>query len=343
MSQKNDTITLLLTLVITSIIVGGVWVVFGPFLNQLFNQSRLLETNTTEKSPETFADVKNVPEGLFDYGGSTTWAPIRKEVDEAIQTVYPKFSLRYTDPIGGNPGSGTGIKMLLNNQLAFSQSSRSLKTKEYEEAEKKDFKLKEIPVAIDGIAIAINPNLKVSGITVSQLKDIYTGKIKNWSEVGGSNMPIIPYSRTKQAGGTVEFFVENVMEGEEFGNNIEYVYSTTLALRKVADNLGSIYYASAPEVIPQCTVKTLPIGRNAANFISPYQLPLKPLSQCPKERNQLNIEAFKTGEYPLTRRLFVIVKQNGQKDEIAGLKYVELLLTNQGQKLISQAGFVPIN
>jgi phosphate transport system substrate-binding protein len=341
MAQKSDLVPLILTLLITSIFVGVGFYIFAPFLNQVGNQTKTNSPNS--KSPETFAEVKEIPEGLFNYGGSTTWAPIRKEIDEAIKTVYPKFSLRYTDPISGNPGSGTGIKMLLNNQLAFSQSSRSLKTKEYEEAETKGFKLKEIPVAIDGIAIAVNPDLNLPGITVSQLKDIYTGKIKNWSEVGGDNIPIIVYSRTKEAGGTVEFFVENVMEGEDFGSNIEYVYSTTLALRKVAENLGSIYYASAPEVIPQCTVKTLPIGSNSNEFITPYQEPFVPLSQCPNQRNQLNIQGFQTGEYPITRRLFVIVKENGQLDEVAGVKYAELLLTKQGQELIEQTGFVPIN
>jgi phosphate transport system substrate-binding protein len=355
MTQKNETTTLILTLAITAIIVGGGFWVFNRFQGNQptptqssnvtqtgVNQIDSTQTNSERPPPETFAEVKDVPSGLFNYGGSTTWAPIRKEIDVAIQTVYPKFKLRYTDPISGTPGSGTGIKMLLDNQLAFSQSSRSVTTKEYQQAEQKGFTLKEIPVAIDGIAIAVNPNLNIPGITISQLKDIYTGKIRNWSEVGGDNIPIIPYSRSKEAGGTVEFFVNNVMEEEEFGDQIEYVYGTTQGLRKVAANQGGIYYASAPEVVPQCTIKTLPIGRKADEFVPPYQPPFIPLSECPNQRNQLNQQGFATGEYPITRRLFVIVKQNGQEDESAGLAYAEFLLTNQGQELINQAGFVPI-
>ena len=72
--------------------------------------------------------------------------------------------------------------MLLNNQLAF---DHAVKDKEYQQAQQRGFKLEEIPVAIDGIAIAVNPNLNIPGLTLSQLKDIYTGKIAgNLARVG---------------------------------------------------------------------------------------------------------------------------------------------------------------
>ncbi|MEA5536442.1 PstS family phosphate ABC transporter substrate-binding protein [Crocosphaera sp. XPORK-15E] len=354
MNNKKDTQILLLSLLMTSIVLGGAFWGINYFGIWQFSQnkdsqpsdSQVNQNNSEDKTSGTpkdfFRQVNNVPSGLFNYGGSTTWAPIRQQVDSVIQSVYPNFRLRYTDPINGNAGSGTGIKMLLNGQLAFSQSSRSLKSEEYQEAKNKGFNLKEIPVAIDGIAIAVNPNQKTTGLTISQLQDIYVGKIRNWSEVGGENIPIIPYSRRKEAGGTVDFFIENVMNEQEFGANIEYIDTTTQALRKVADNLGGIYYASAPEVVPQCSIKTLPIGVKTDQLIPPYQSPFVPLSQCPKLRNQLNQSGFQSGEYPLTRRLFVIVKENGEDDEKAGLTYAELMLTNQGQTLIKQSGFIPI-
>lgn len=359
MTQKNETTTLLLTLLITTILIAGGFLIYNLFFkssnssSQLNSQKDEMPKNIASKTlPKTLAEVKDVPEGLFRYGGSTTWVSIRQEVDEAIKIVHPQFQLRYIQTIGNNPGSGTGIKMLLDDQLSFSQSSRSLKIEEYQEAEIRGFKLQEIPVGIDGIAIAVNPKLDIPGITISQLKDIYIGKIKNWQELGGQNIPITAYSRTKEAGGTVEFFNKNVMENQEFGNNIEYVNSTTQGLNKVSKNIGGIYYASAPELVIQCQIKPLPIGKNSNQFIPPYKLPYIPPSQCPNQRNQVNKEAFKTGEYPLTRRLFVIIKSRIQQnetttlptnlDEIAGLKYTELLLTEQGQDLIDKAGFVPI-
>jgi phosphate transport system substrate-binding protein len=347
MSQQhktNETAVLALTLVITLGLVGGVfwWLANTSGINvgDVSRNESKPEKQTTDR--ETFAQVSNVPSGLFSYGGSTTWAPIRSVADPVIQRVLPQFQLRYTDPTAGAPGSSTGIRMLLNNQLAFSQSSRSIKDEEYQQAKARGFTLKEIPVAIDGLAIAVNPDLNIPGLTVAQLQDIYTGKTTNWKIVGGPDLPITPYSRRPEEGGTVEFFEENVLRGEEFAPNVQYILTTTQALREVGKNPGGIYYASAPEVVGQCSIKPVPIGRTADKLIPPYQEPLVTVSECPQKRNQLNVDAFKSGEYPITRRLFVIVKQNSQIDQQAGETYAELLLTEQGQELISQAGFVRI-
>jgi phosphate transport system substrate-binding protein len=230
--------------------------------------------------------------------------------------------------------------MLLDNQLAFSQSSRAIKPEENEQAKQLGFTLKAIPVAIDGIAIAVNPSLKISGLTVTQLKDIYTGKITNWEQLGGPKLPITPYSRRLEDGGTVEFFEENVLTEEKFGDDVQFIPTTTQALQQLAKNPGGIYYASAPEIIGQCTVKPLPLGQKAQKLVAPYKEPFVPLQKCPQQRNQLNTYVFQNGEYPITRRLFVIVKQNGQSDEQAGEAYANLMLTNQGQELIAKAGFV---
>ena len=341
MSQKNEILPLLLTVMVTSALLGGIawWLLNKTFPNL---NDRSNSSSSNNQISETLAAVKNVPEGLFNYGGSTTWAPIRKEVDFIIQQVWPKFRLVYTDPTAGTPGTGSGIRMLIENQLAFSQASRSLKDEEIQRAQQRGLTLKEVPVAIDGIAIAVHPDLPVSGLTITQLKDIYTGKISNWQQVGGPNLAIIPYSRRKEDGGTVEFFIDQVLEKADFGDNIQYVYSTTPALRKVSQNPGGIYYASAPEVVPQCGIKTLPLGKSENKLVAPYQEPSIPSSQCPQKRNQLNELAFQKGEYPITRRLFVIIKQNGQLDEQAGEAYANLLLTDQGQELIEKAGFVPL-
>ncbi|MDF5712473.1 MAG: PstS family phosphate ABC transporter substrate-binding protein [Rhizonema sp. NSF051] len=342
MSQKNETAVLILALVITLGLAGAIfwWLTKSSGLRiSPFNNYK---SPSSGQSSGDLASVTNVPSGLFSYGGSTTWAPIRKVTDSVIQTAQPQFRLRYTDPTTGSPGSGSGIKMLLNNQLAFSQSSRSLDKSEYEQARSQGFTLKEIPVAIDGIAIAVNPNLNIPGLTLSQLKDIYTGKITNWQQVGGPNIPTIPYSRRQEEGGTVEFFVQNVLEKEKFGSNVQFISTTTQALREVARNMGGLYYASSPEVVGQCTVKPLPLGRKPDQLVPPYQIPFVSLRQCPAQINQLNATAFQNGEYPITRRLFVIVKQNGQSDQQAGEAYANLLLTSEGQKLISKAGFVQL-
>ena len=345
MSQKhqaNETAVLVLALTITLGLVGCVywWLVNNGVISNFPKNS---SSQIVQPKDDTFAQVRNVPSGLFSHGGSTTWASIRREVDPLIQTAQPQFRLRYTDPTTGAPGTTSGVKMLLSNQLAFSESSRSIKQEEYQQAQHLNITLKEIPVAIDAIAIAVNPNLNIPGLTLAQLKDIYTGRITNWKQVGGPELAIIPYSRHLEDGGTIQFFDENILGGEKFADNVQFIPRTTEALQKLAKNPGGIYYASAPEIVGQCTVKSLPVGHQSDRLIPPYQEPFVSLEQCPQQRNQINAAAFQSGEYPITRRLFVIVKQNGQSDDQqAGEAYIKLLQTTQGKELITKAGFVTI-
>lgn len=358
MSQKNETAVLVLALLITAgLVAGGFWWftrkagvdVSGLTGSKL--EQPLPDTKNTNSTPgqqsgktegENLTSVQNVPTGLFNYGGSTSWAPIRQLINPAIQAARPEFRLRYVQPIGAPPGSSTGIKMLLDGKLALAQSSRPLLEGEYSQAQQRGFGLKQIPIAIDGLAIAVNPNLNIPGLTIEQLKSIYTGKTTNWKQLGGPDLKIRPYSRPTTDGGTVELFVQDILRGQPFGSNVEFVSTTTQSLQKLASDPGGIYYASAPEVVPQCTIKPLPLGRSPGEFVPPYQEPFVPASQCPAKRNQLNIQAFQTGQYPITRNLFVIVKQNGQIDEQAGEAYANFLLTGQGQDLIAQVGFVRI-
>lgn len=366
MSQKNDTSILVLALLITLSLGGGGFWWFTSLTNRASNsnisttkdnqnnnqgnnQNNQKNQNNNQNFPSanfspvrTFTQVQNVPKALVPYGGSTTWAAIRGEVDSLIQVVWPDFQLRYTQHPTKPPGSTTGLEMLLNDQLAFAQSSRSIKETEYQQAQQKGFTLKQIPVAIDGIAVAVNPRLDIPGLTMSQLKQIYTGKVSNWNEVGGPNLPIIAYSRQLEDSGSVEFFIENILNGESLGASVSFVPTTTEALRLVGSNLGAIYYGSAPQIVPQCQVKAIPIANQGGEFIPPYQEPLVSPEECPAKRNQLNRVAFQNGTYPITRRLFVIVKQNGQIDQQAGEAYAQLLLSDQGQDLIEKAGFVRI-
>jgi phosphate transport system substrate-binding protein len=334
MPRKKETLPLLLYLIatISLMLVGSSFIIF------------IISSEITSTSPNsvTSCNVPNLPQGIFSYGGSTTWATLRKDVDSVLEKICPQFDLRYIQPLFQDPGSGTGIQMLIDNQLAFTQSSRSIKLEETSQAQQKGFRLKEIIVAIDAIAIAVNHNLNIPGLTTAQIKDIYTGKITNWQKLGGANLPIIPLSRSQEAGGTVDFFIEYVLNKDKFGNNVSYIGTTTEALRKIANTPGGIYYGSAPEIVPQCTIKSLPIGRTNGQFVTPYQQPEIAQSQCPNQRNHLNVENFRNGNYPITRNLFVIIKQNGQSDQQAGEAYANWLLTPQGQELIEKAGFVRI-
>jgi ABC-type phosphate transport system substrate-binding protein len=333
---RNIKVTLLAGLV--GAVVGGA--VALPIIN-LINPPR---SQSAEQPDDSRLSSVNPPSGTWLYGGSTTWAPIRGLVDKKIKQEFPKFSLTYSQHPTLPPGSGTGIKMLLDGQLSFAQSSRPVMTSEYEMAASRGVKLKQVSVAIDGLAIAVHPSLNIAGLTLEQLKGIYTGQITNWSQVGGPKLKITPYSRPNDSG-TTEFFQENILETNSFGANVVFIPTTTQALNQVGKrpNEGGIYYASAPEIINQCIVKSIPISLHVGSaFIAPYQGVIKPGEKCPGQNKQLNLEALQNGEYPISRRLFVIIKQNGQVDEQAGEAYARLLLTGEGQKLIKEAGYIPI-
>ncbi|MBM0741097.1 PstS family phosphate ABC transporter substrate-binding protein [Phormidium sp. CLA17] len=352
MTQKNDVPVLVFSFLVTAGLVGGGfwWLTQKSGLNvgTLFSQGSSSTSptnssnNSNSSSVQDFAQVQNVPSGLFTYGGSTSWAPIRRDVDAAIQAARPEFRLRYVNPTGEAPGSATGIRMLMRDELAFAQSSRPVTEQEYQQAQQRGIKLKQIPVAIDALAVAVNPSLNVSGLTVQQLGDIYTGKLTNWSQVGGPNVPIQPITRPVSAGGTIELFAEQIMKGRGFGSKVQTVSTTTGAVRKLAQTFGGIYFASAPEIVDQCTVKPIAIGRTSNELVSPYQGSLIPPSQCPAKRNQLNEAAIRGGQYPITRNLFVVIKQNNQKEQQAGEAYTDFVLSNQGQTLLEKAGFVSI-
>lgn len=337
--KSNSLLPLLLSLLATL----GLLATGAVLVLRLINNGEIIgnsNLNLGNKGQSTFTQVKNVPTGLFNYGGSTTWAPIRRDVDPLLQAAWPNFQLRYVDPPTGTPGSGSGIRMLLNNQLSFSQSSRPLKDEELAKAAAQGVKLTAIPIAIDGLAIAVNPRLGISGLTVQQVVDIYTGKVTNWQQVGGPDLKIIPFSRRPEDGGTVEYFIQEVLGKQPFGRNVVMVRDTTDGLRRVAATQGGIYYASAPEVVGQCSIHPLPLGRQPNQYVPPYQEPYIPPQRCPQERNQLNHRAFQEGTYPITRRLFVITKADDSLDAKAGRAYAELLLTDQGQAAIEKAGFV---
>ena len=310
---------------------------------ELGKESVLKSNPIVGKAPQNFAQVANVAVGVFDYGGSTAWAPLRLLVDSAIQAERPELQLRYAQPEGKPPSSRMGIQMLLKDKLAFVQSSQSLLPEEHQQAQQLGFELEQIPVAIGGIVVAINPTLNISGLTLEQLSLIYSGEITNWIEVGGPDLLIKPYSRPVKIGGKVKFFQDNILNGEKFGANVEYFDTTTSALRQLANNVNGIYYASAQAILPQCTVKPISIGNDLEQLVAPYLEPLVSSLQCPDKRNKLNTKAFQTAQYPLTHYLYVIIKKNGGVEEQVGKAYAQFLLTPEGQKLISKAGFIPIH
>ncbi|MBN3870888.1 PstS family phosphate ABC transporter substrate-binding protein [Nostoc sp. JL33] len=330
--------------VLTLIVIGGLlwWLLKPNLLSRSSVNSSNQSLNTGSSSGSTFQTVADVPTASFNYGGSTAWASIRQLVDSQIQSDRPELQLRYLDPLNGSPGSSSGIRMLLDGQLDFAQSSRPLTDEEQAIAKERGFTLEQRQVGMDGIAVVVNPSLNVPGLTVDQLQQIYLGKITNWNQVGGPNLAITPLSQPPKDADTVIFPSNSDLKEQALSSNVQYVYSTTDAVRQLSKTPGGVYYASARSVVPQCSVKALPLGRTSGQLIPPYSEPMVSPEECPRQRNQLNTQAIKNGSYPIIANLFVIIKQNKGREQRIGDAYTKLLLTDQGQRAIEQAGFVGV-
>ncbi|MDZ8184005.1 MAG: substrate-binding domain-containing protein [Nostoc sp. ChiSLP02] len=284
--------------------------------------------------------IQNIPHGIFKYSGSSTFAFLQsRNVRSLFNQAHPKFQLRYIEPTLGKPYSDMAIEMLIEGEISFALSSREIETKEFKQATGRGFLLEEILVGIDAIAVYVNPQLSIPGLTISQLNDIYAGKIRNWKAVGGPNLRITLISYELNTGNrenleTVEFFQKEVLKGKPFSLKVQKVRDTIESIRKVATTRGSISYARASKVISQHAIRPLPLSDNfKQSFVAPI---------AQSNTTMANSSAFINGSYPITKKIFIIVKRDGGLNEEVGLAYTDLLLTPQGQRLIEKAGFVPI-
>lgn len=310
-------------------------------------------TSVTVFNKDSVADIYP-PSDTFYYGGSTSWAPIRNKLDTEIQRLKPEFKLVYNDPKKSPVGSDTGIDMLIKKEIAFAQSSEPLREEEKQKAKENGLRLEAIPIPIiDGVAIAVHEKLGISSLTLEQLKGIYEGEITNWRQIDGiTNLEIKAYSRSDSSG-TVKFFQEKVLNNNSINfNKVKLIGRTTDALGKVKKEEGAIYFATSSEISGehgQCGIKPLSLRLASEEEVSPYKPPdnTGQLSTGCLKDYLPNEDAFRSGKYPLTRKMYVIINRDGGIKEKAGTAYVNLLKAllkaPKGQELIKQAGFVLIS
>jgi phosphate transport system substrate-binding protein len=276
---------------------------------------------------DSMSQVRNVPQGLFSYGGALYFASlVAHGINDVMMQNHPGFDLRYTKPINQDRSYSNGIKMLLDGELSFAFNGRSLADEEYSQASLRDISLLQVPIAIDGVVFFGNNSLTVENLSLDRVRDIFTGKISNWKQLGGEDLPIVPVLLTPE---NIEIL------GLENTNDIpqitQYVSNYTLALRKVIATPGAISFASASLVQNQQMIKIFNLAaENSTNYVNPIVA------------GQPNLKVFKDGSYPLTRRLFIVIRQDGTPDRLAGRAYIQMLLSNQGQEIVEKSGFVPL-
>jgi phosphate transport system substrate-binding protein len=243
--------------------------------------------------------------------GSTTVGPIAKAFAEYYMRQNPGSTITVSES-----GSGNGAKALLNGTCDIATLSRDLKDTERKAMEEKGVKPVQHVVAFDALPVVVHPSNKVKGLTVEQIKDIYTGKITNWKQVGGSDLAIVIISRDTNSG-TFESFKELVLgKDAKICEGAEYVGSNGAIRQRVQVTKGAIGYAGLGFI--DRSIKALEI-----NGIAP------------------SVETVRSKTYPLARPLFMFT--NGEpKAGSFSARFLAIAASEKGCEIIEEIGFVPL-
>jgi phosphate transport system substrate-binding protein len=237
---------------------------------------------------------KTVQSYTIEVAGSTSVSPLMEKLGAAYHGAHPEITVN----VNGT-GSSDGIKAANQKTSELGMSSRNLKAAE------KGYGLTELVIAVDAIAAIVHPANPVSNLTVEQIKGIYTGKIKNWKDVGGKNSPIAVVSREPGSGTRGAFeeiigFVDQLVLGAaEFDG-------TGGVRAAVAGNENAIGYISLGSMDPQ--VKAISVDGVAAT-----------------KQNVVN------GSFKIARPFLVLYHQDNLSAE--GKKFLDWTMSPEGQKI----------
>lgn len=230
-------------------------------------------------------------------------------VMEPLVEEYKKSEGKKTNLEVQQIGSSSGIKNTIDGTSEIGMTSRDLKDGE------KQAKLEETQIAIDGIAVITNKENKVKDLTMEQIKDIYTGKITNWKEVGGEDSPIVVVSR-EDGSGTREGF-ETIV-----GYDAEELTSNSL----ISDGSGNI--------------KTTVAGnKDSIGYISLGYVD-KDVSSVSISGVEATIDNVKNNKYPILRPFLLVNKPDGLSEK--GQAFIDYILSEDGQKIVEKHGFVSV-
>ena len=252
--------------------------------------------------------------------GSDTIVNLALAWAETYQELHPEIRVSVT---GG--GSGTGLAALTNGTVDIANASRAIKEEEIALAEAEGFTPFEQVIASDAIAVIVNPENPVNELSIDQISKIYLGEITNWQEVGGEDRPIVLLSRETNSGTHVYFLEAVVRKGDKNDTNIFAAETLLLPssegiISEVRDNPNAIGYDGLGYVIPE--VKTIAISKDEGD---PYVQP--------------SVETVSDGSYPISRDLYMYLKQEPKG---AIKEYLDWVLSDEGQAIVVELGFVPI-
>ena len=238
--------------------------------------------------------------------GSTTVLPIAQAAAEIFMQDNPQVDISVR---GG--GSGNGIAALLDETCDIADSSRSIKVNEVILAQKTGISAVGNIVAMDGIAIVVHPSNSVNAIKMEQIKDIYTGKIKNWKELGGEDKKIIVVGRDSSSG-TFEAFESIVMKGAKVIPEALAQVSNKTVATIVSTTEGAIGYVGLGYLSD--AIKALEVNGIIANS-----------------------DNVGNGKYHISRPLYMYTDG---APEGTMKQFIEFIWSEKGQKIVAEQGFV---
>ncbi len=248
--------------------------------------------------------------GTLNLNGSTTVAPVAQAWAEAFNAKHPGVDIVVT-----GTGSGNGIAALINGTTDIAMASRKIKDKERNQI---NGTVKEFVVGRDGLAVIVHPNNPVEELTMAQIKDIFTGKITNWQEVGGPDADIYVYTRDTSSG-TYGFFKEFVLNDEEYTKNSRKTASNAAMVKTVAQEEYAVGYCGLAFV--DNSVKAVRVSKDGGPAVEP------------------SIENAKAGQYPIVRDLNMYTI-----GEPAGLAkaFLDFGFSAEGQAMVEEVGYLPV-
>jgi phosphate transport system substrate-binding protein len=210
-------------------------------------------------------------------------------------------------------GSGTGISALINGTTDICNASRPMKSSEIKKLKERFGTLGvEIPCGKDGLSLYVNDKNPVKGLTLEQIKDIYTEKITNWKQVGGEDAKIVLYSRENNSG-TYVYFKDNVLKGADYSPSCQNLPGTAAVVNAVSKDKYGIGYGGAA------------YGKGIRELAVNGYAPSK--------------ENVASGKYPIARFLYMYVRN---KPSGAMKQFIDWILSPEGQKVVTEVGYFPV-
>lgn len=259
-------------------------------------------------------------QGSLQIKGSDTMVNLCQAWAEAFMLKHPQVTIAVT---GG--GSGTGIAALIGGTCDLAATSRKMTDKEKTSARTQGNVPQEWMVALDGLAVVVHPHNPVKQLTIEQLAQLFTGKIRNWKELGGASTPVVLLSREVNSG-THVYFKEHVLSAladdgsKEFTPEALLLPSSQAIADEAASNLGGIGYYGMGYANSQNA--TLAIAKTAAD---PYVVPSE--------------DTVRSGHYPISRPLFLY-----SRGAFQGLTkvFLDFVVSPEGQVVVRNVDFVPL-